>query len=280
MGSRTLDRSGRDHRVQVFDSFGVDVYRGAAFVRVGAGCSFPPGSVGADRAAVCSMSAASRRRLLYLAARLRVTKVRRSLFITLTYPGVFPDPVVAKRDLATWWKRAERKWPSASCIWRVEPQRRGAPHFHLLVFGVGFLDKQWLSESWYSVVGSDDPRHLRAGTQVARPDNVNSLISYIGKELCGEKPGHFIEQSSGEIVPSGRCWGVLGRKYLPLVQAERWHVPVIVRDRVLSSVGVMLGFEALNDYPLSRSVFLANDDVDAIADRLLCAGAVLEPVVS
>jgi len=49
----------------------------------------------------------------------------------------------------------------------LEYQQR-APHFHLVVMGVPFLARQWLSRAWYQIVGSDDPRHLRAGTQVQR----------------------------------------------------------------------------------------------------------------
>ncbi len=46
----------------------------------------------------------------------------------------------------------------------LEFQDRGAPHYHILITGI--IERQKLSRMWYEVVGSDDPRHLQAGTSI------------------------------------------------------------------------------------------------------------------
>lgn len=56
--------------------------------------------------------------------------------VTLTYPGdweaVAPHGASVKRHMALWRKRFQREWGEpARYIWKLEFQRRGAPHIHL-----------------------------------------------------------------------------------------------------------------------------------------------------
>jgi hypothetical protein len=51
-----------------------------------------------------------------------------------------------------------REFSGCSAIWKLEPQKRGAPHFHLLVWGIAFLHYQRLARRWFEIVGSNDPR--------------------------------------------------------------------------------------------------------------------------
>lgn len=101
--------------------------------------------------------------------------------ITLTYPGdwevVAPDGDSVKRHMVLWRKRFEREYGEpARYIWKLEFQRRGAPHIHLWMAppispgrsGRGFA--KWLSETWAQVVDHPDAeqkaRHHLAGTAV------------------------------------------------------------------------------------------------------------------
>jgi hypothetical protein len=143
------------------------------------------------------------------------------LFIDLTYPSAWPeDGTVWKRDLDTLLKRLLRRWPSAAAIWRLEFQRRGAPHFHLLLFGVKRVPKTWLSSSWYEVVGSDDPRHLEAGTRVKKIRSWRGVVAYVTKGMAGEQNADR---------DTGRVWGIVGRKNLPIrllmvsLSWPQWH---------------------------------------------------------
>jgi hypothetical protein len=158
--------------------------------------------------------------------------------ITLTYPGdwelVAPDGASVKRHMVLWRKRFHREYgESARYIWKLEFQRRGAPHVHLWMApptrrgrsGQAFRD--WLSHAWTNVVAHPDPseraRHLLAGTAV---DVLNGLRACDPKRLAIYFTKHSSPNTLGDkeyqhIVPEpwrepgkgpGRFWGVFGLK--------------------------------------------------------------------
>lgn len=135
-------------------------------------------------------------------------------FVTLTYPGEFSgDPTRWKRDLKVFAQRLIRKFPNASGTWKLEPQKRGAPHYHLFIWGVGWQDlKEWISKAWFEVVGSGDERHLRAGTKVEMVNGWHEVKRYISKYL-----GKAIDTSDlGELWSSvGRFWGFFNSEFIP-----------------------------------------------------------------
>ena len=103
----------------------------------------------------------SRKRLLQLVASLD-QDTRPPLFLGLTYPGQsWPSsPVVWHGDLESFYKRLCRKYPmcNIAVLWRLEPQHRGAPHFHLLVFGVPYIPYQWVGAAWADITSGDAAR--------------------------------------------------------------------------------------------------------------------------
>lgn len=158
--------------------------------------------------------------------------------VTLTYPGhwevVAPDGASVKRHMVLWRKRFQREYGEpARYIWKLEFQRRGAPHIHLWMAppispgrsGRGFA--QWLSETWAQVVDHPDAeqkaRHLVAGTAV---DVRNGLKACDPKRLAIYFTKHSSPNMHGDkeyqhIVPDlwrqpgrgpGRFWGVYGLK--------------------------------------------------------------------
>lgn len=133
----------------------------------------------------------------------------RSLFVTLTYPREFPlEPTTLKHHFDAFSKRLRRTFPRSSAIWKLEYQKRGAPHYHLVVMGVPFLARQWLSRAWAEVVGTGDERHLRAGTQVARCFSARKAVTYAAK---------YVAKVADSVPAShrGRFWGAIGRSNLP-----------------------------------------------------------------
>lgn len=161
------------------------------------------------RGLVRGFTKASRKRMLRFLQSVDRDAVGMPLFVTLTYPGEWPgDAVRWKRDLETWLHRLRRAHPDAWAVWRLEPQKRGAPHYHLLVFKLDALPREWLSRTWFEVVGSGDERHLRAGTQIQRVKSWRRVIRYAAKYLAkdvGELP-------EGWRAGVGRWWGVHNRK--------------------------------------------------------------------
>jgi hypothetical protein len=50
-------------------------------------------------------------------------------------------------------------------IWFMDSQSRGAPFFWLLVSK--YVPKDELAKTWYEIVGSNDPSHLKVGASVS-----------------------------------------------------------------------------------------------------------------
>jgi len=135
--------------------------------------------------------------------------------VTLTYPDRYPGPQEAKNHLHHFAVRLMLTFPKAWFYWKLEPQRRGAPHFHLLG---DFADdmppaalRSWVSAVWFQVVGSKDLRHLRAGTRVDVIQGHRHLVRYLTKYVS--KPqGHANWESPG------RFWGKIGTSNIPVSQ--------------------------------------------------------------
>jgi hypothetical protein len=138
------------------------------------------------RGDVCGFSPKSRTRMRKLLAALHSERMQNdSLFVTLTYPSVYPDaPRDQKSHLTAFVKRLVRRFPGLGVVWKVELQERGAPHFHVLTIGQRFIPHEWIARVWYEVVGSGDPSHLAAGTQIKAPENKKAVKKYMGKYLA------------------------------------------------------------------------------------------------
>lgn len=149
--------------------------------------------------------------------------------LTLTYPAdwvsVVPTAQEAKKHLHSFRKRYERAYQRVFFgLWKMEFQRRGAPHFHILApipIGVKFTD--WLSETWSEVVNHQDTtereKHRLAGTRVDIARGLTAtdahLISfYFSKHSsAGHGPKEYQHlppeewQKHGSV---GRFWGYWG----------------------------------------------------------------------
>jgi hypothetical protein len=190
-----------------------------------------PEGVG-DRGVIKGRSKKSRKRLMELLSRVDLKplaadrpKARwaRALFVTLTYPADFPSWERAKRDLDVFKKRLQRNYPLKWAVWVEEYQKRGAVHFHLVIAFDRHIDvykfRPWLSQAWYEVVGSNDPRHLKAGTQAVplhTKAGVGSLMGYISGEMGKVKQTRPVDGETGELIETGRTWGVWYRDSMPL----------------------------------------------------------------
>lgn len=160
------------------------------------------------RGKVTSFTRRSRSRMLRHFSQIDRDVLSSSLLVTLTYPRSFPtDACTYRRHFHSFSKRLLRAFPSASATWKLEFQSRGAAHYHLIVSGVPFIAKGWLSRAWYAVVGSDDIRHLHAGTQIERCDSHRKALAYAAKYVAKISVGPSANHE-------GRFWGVVGRSNL------------------------------------------------------------------
>jgi len=170
-------------------------------------------------------------------ARLRLMKKLMSLsqapkhFITLTYPAVYPaDASEWKKHLDNFFRVLHDRFPGHWFIWKLEPQKRGAPHFHLMgdlgveLDAVGIY--RLLRVIWWQVVGAtgeNSRKHFLRGVQV---ENLGSAghkktAMYISKYVG--KPQNINDMP--EWSRPGRFWGITNRKNMPAFQWDQVSLP-------------------------------------------------------
>lgn len=146
-----------------------------------------------------------------------------SEMVTLTYPGFFPsNGKQVKEHLRRFLQECKREYirkngddGTYSAFWFLEFQARGAPHFH--IFCTWSPSKDWVAKTWYFIVGSEDDRHLRAGTRVEFIRSGRAgIISYASKYAAKQEQ----KDVPSEYENVGRFWGVYGRR--AVVSASTW----------------------------------------------------------
>lgn len=218
---------------------------------------------GGIRERIRGFSRSSRRRLLRCMASINRPVFRaykgRLIFITLTYPHKYPEnPKVCKRHLKALRKRLTRRYGEFFGFWRLGVQKRGAWHFHLLLFmprsAWNSLEELrcFAASAWYEVLGEVSEGHLLAGTRVEEIRTWRSATSYAERYVA--KPEAFPEG-----VDTGRVWGKWNEKLLPV----RWEtVGISLKDayrirRVYRRLAGMRG-----SGPLCRlTVFIMHENV-------------------
>jgi len=171
------------------------------------------------RGKVREFSSRSRRRLAEVAHDLGELHAP-DWMVTLTMPAewesVCPDGRVFKRHVMAWRRRLDRwlrrRVDAWSGLWFLEFQERGAPHFHVILWGPGLSElgarafAEWVSASWAAVVAHPDPvergKHLRAGTRVERMRQAHFgyAVKYARKAEQKRVPEGFRDV--------GRFWGL------------------------------------------------------------------------
>lgn len=166
----------------------------------------PPG----DRGNITEFSRQSRKRLMQLFAGVAQSAVReRSIFLTLTYHLDWDsEPGVWKSQLRLFIDGLLGLRPEAAVIWRLEFQNRGAPHWHLLVVNVSYLDQEWVSETWGRIAHGTSEYHGQFSTSVVHVASWYQACAYVSKEM-GK-----VSQARAN-VQVGRYWGCENRKNLP-----------------------------------------------------------------
>ncbi len=166
------------------------------------------------------------RRLASINRRAFRTFKGRMIFVSLTYPHEWPEePELCKRHLKVLRKRLQREFEPFAAFWRLGIQKRGAWHFHLLLFvgpSCGSVEKlrHFISSTWYEVTGRVSEGHLRAGTRVEAVKKWKEATSYVERYMT--KPEEFPEG-----LQTGRIWVVWNAEHLPI----RWEtVQVSLRD--------------------------------------------------
>jgi len=192
--------------------------------------------VKAKRGEIKGHSSKSQTRARQFLAKIPNEAIMSGFLLTLTYPGKqaadkVPEAseyVIYKEHLRRFNQSLVRVW-KGSGAWFLEFQSRGAPHYHLILFGVDHASieslKVWVSVEWNRIVdGGED--HLKAGTRVEIPEHCDAARNYV--------TAYFTKGSQAlEETKVGRYWGKFGTKSLPMAE-EAVEVLTEVQAKVAS----------------------------------------------
>src|ERR1035437_8207314 len=192
------------------------------------------GNKGGKRGVVTCYSDASRRNTMKFIATIRRDAV--GFTVALTLPGDFESlPVETVHEcFKTICDRftASGLFPGVAFIWKRELQKRGALHYHLLVFGIEdealrnafqfWMATQWNELVCVNVTDTGKAQHLCWHLHGRNMEKVRgSIASYFAKYV-----GKDVE--AGVVVIPGRWWGKVNQKALPLAECHQEELP----DRV------------------------------------------------
>jgi len=143
------------------------------------------------------------------------------VFMHLTYPAEYPlDWRIWKSDLKRFKAALLRKWPNSQGIWKLELQRRGAPHFHIVLdTGKPVAIKrmrQWVDACWARIAHSHDQYQGKYACRVETCWSVRHAANYAGKYMT-KRGFNPVDEDGVIITPAdigatmGRLWGKIGK---------------------------------------------------------------------
>jgi hypothetical protein len=182
----------------------------------------------------------------------------KSKFITLTYPKNFPNIETAKIHLQNLFKRLKRKFPKCSAVWKYEPQKRGAPHFHIMLYNLPFLAKEDLSNMWLEIIGDEFADYSQGFkrapmTRIETIRSTKGCSSYISKYIAK------IDGSKGELSSPLRSAGF---NSLPYLTAKRFNENIELIDEVMKrALDAGESFQPRYEYDINSELKLFLDSI-------------------
>lgn len=193
------------------------LHGGTVFITTAALASFSNSSRISERGRVEGLSDSSAKRMRRY---LRSCVANYRYMITLTYPFNYEsDGAVVKEHLRRFLQELQRKAElnsygvGFSAFWFLEFQERGAPHFHIFsTYSPQDHSRgkdSFIKKTWYRICGTDDERHLVAGTreevlETGRDGTISYASKYAAKSAQKEVPPDYKN--------CGRFWGIHGMR--------------------------------------------------------------------
>lgn len=159
---------------------------------------------GGKRGDIEIFSAGSRYRLFRLLHQLEFKTV---CFLTLTYPDEFPtDPKIYKANLKEFHRKFEVEWPGVQGVWRLEFQKRGAPHYHIMFLDWRPDDSGTIEWLWKSTCHTWDMAHELLGVnyELVVDQNQQRLIAHYMAKYIAKVDQTEVKNAT---VKCGRWWG-------------------------------------------------------------------------
>jgi len=163
---------------------------------------------GGIRGLVDGFSYKARRRLMQTVSRINTGQLGCMGFVTLTYHENWRGRDI-KRDLDNYLKRIRRHFPDVAYLWRLEYQKRGAPHFHVLLFfpphqsDKSQIEESKLSDPWHSVVDEGNIHHAKHGSKVRVFEDGYQGVQIYATKYCAKLESDGVKKLDGV----GKYWG-------------------------------------------------------------------------
>ena len=172
------------------------------------------------RGKISGFSNRSRFRLFTLLAMIRNDLAEPPLFVTLTYHhGHQNTEKSTKSQLHNFLVQLRNFDPNVQFIWRIELQKRGAPHYHLIIFpgdNQHYQNKTFyeitISKIWHNLADPKSRKHKEYGCDVKKIKSYREACSYMSK---------YIAKASIENLEDveGKHWG--NSRNLPVKMRKR-----------------------------------------------------------
>jgi hypothetical protein len=178
---------------------------------------------------------------MWLFSRLQWSRIARADFVTLTWHYAYlREKRTPQQVLNVFLTNLRKAYPNTHYIWRLEPQQRGAPHFHLmLMHAYGGHDPgatemaHWCAETWHRIADPSSEAHAEHGVKTREIDSYRAARAYVSK-YCAE-----VDKNLGAPIP-GRQWGT--SRDLPFrpvwskrIGESEWRALKPILRRILSS---------------------------------------------
>jgi len=164
---------------------------------------------GGKRGKVLTFSPKSRKNMIETLNRIDWVNTRNPKFITLTYGQDYPDDETCKIHVASLIKRLERIHPETCGFWRVELQKRNAPHFHLFCFKMPFLPHRKLARMWAEIIGDKycdtthyTNREIKRKKIVRMPSGVSAPFVQIKKIVNHRQAMYYVSKYLAKVEPT------------------------------------------------------------------------------
>ena len=199
----------------------------------------------------------SRSRMLKKINQLDPDRISNLYHVTVTYPSRFPtDGITHKTDLDVYIKRIKRRFgEDIALIWKLEFQKRGAPHYHILLllpkeYNLLYL-REWFKKNWKEVAQRFWDEKVENHKRISC-DPVDSLKKsgfYITKYLTKEEEDTPLNQ--GRYWGCTRNWGDLIQEYIKLTGKQLIHFRRLMKRYLKGSKR----FQKLVTAPINITVF-------------------------
>lgn len=170
-----------------------------------------------QRGIIRGMSPKSRKRMIEGIAQWLNFDEGRSYFITITYHEEWGVDFKAwKRDIEVFCKRMKRKLEGIGGLWKLEFQKRGAPHYHILISGANEVLSEmikWVTENWADIAHQNSEHKGKYATNVRRVYSLRHAQHYCAKYMTKDVPLYVNPNEDGvlDLIPTGRIWAFFGK---------------------------------------------------------------------